>query len=107
MIRSASWAPWLPSLFLLLGGILLLYQEFGARECRSPLRAWFNVGVYVAGALLIIALFWPEASPFGRGRAITPDGVASYAAEQDGAPIVTAQATGEAATTAAATHPGL
>jgi hypothetical protein len=93
-------------LFLLLGGILLLYQEFGARESRSPLRAWFKFGVYVAGSLLIIALFWPEASPFGRGRAITPDGVASYAAEQDGAPIVTAQATGEVDTTAAVETPG-
>jgi hypothetical protein len=95
MLRSASWADWLPWLFVLLGGILLLYQEFGVRESRSPLRPWLKLGAYLAGALVIIALFWPEASRFGQARVLTPDGIASYAAEQDGAPMVTAQATGE------------
>jgi hypothetical protein len=60
----------------------------------------------VAGSLLILALFWPEASPFGRGRVITPASVASYAAEQDGAPIVTALATGEVDPSPALETPG-
>jgi hypothetical protein len=106
MLRSASWAAYLPYLFILLGGLLLLYQEFGVRESRSPLRSWFKFGGYLAGSLLILALFWPEASPFGHGRLITPDGVASYAAEQDGAPIVTAQATGEVDPSAVLETPG-
>jgi hypothetical protein len=95
MLRSASWAPWLPSLFLLLGGALLLYRYFGVDENRRPLTSWLTFGAYVAGSLLIIALFWPEASPFGHGRVLSPAGIASYAAEQEGAAIVTAHATGE------------
>jgi hypothetical protein len=106
MLRSASWAAYLPYLCILLGGMLLLYQEFGVRESRSPFRSWLKLGAYLGGSLLIIALFWPEASPFGHGRVITPDGVASYAAEQDGAPIVTAQATGEVNPSAVLEPPG-
>jgi hypothetical protein len=99
MLRSASWSTWLPWLVVTLGVMLLLYRHFGVYENRRPLASWLTLGAYVAAALLVLALFWPEASRFGQARVLTPAGIASYAAEQDGAPLVTAQATGEVNTT--------
>lgn len=91
ILRTSS-LRWLPAAIITLWAVHLLVKWARRRASAAEL-----VGYLLASAA-VLALFWPEATLFGRdrGRQVTPDQVASYAAEQDdSATVVTAEDTGQ------------
>jgi hypothetical protein len=77
MLRT--WLPYLPYLFLVVGALILTTRA----STQGTVWAWVRLGLYVFWGFLLIALFWPEVSPFGRAKLLSPSQIASYPASQD------------------------
>jgi hypothetical protein len=92
-VRNSAFS-WIPLLLMVIGVMRIIWQEVA--DGAQPVRLGMHLFGYVATSLLLLALFWPEMSPFGRLHPVDPGTIASYAASQDNqATIVTAADTRE------------
>lgn len=109
MMLRLSALRWVPYLVTVIGGLIILTRR---GKAGSPLAVmegstYVALGLYAAWVLLLLALFWPEASRFGRGHRLDSTQVASYVASQDAqATIQTAADTQEVSTEPVLETPG-
>lgn len=106
LIRTSSLVGYLPYLLILVGG-LLLCGRIVARD-GAGVSLWLSMAGYVSLSLLLLILFWPEATPFGTLTSpLAPEQIASYTATQDAAATIrTAADTGEVDTQTVLETPG-
>jgi hypothetical protein len=93
VLRASALGRWAPVLLMLIGIMTLLSKHWQYPEGPHLKR----VLLYVALSTMLLMLFWPEASRFGRARLMMDSSqVASYTASQDPqATVLTAGDLGE------------
>jgi hypothetical protein len=92
-MRNSSLA-YAPYILMVLGGLHLLWRV--PHLDRPGVGIGIDLGSYAVISLVLVAVFWPEITPFGQVHPLQASAVASYTASQDEqATMHTAAETGE------------